>query len=96
MNEPAGSAILKLDGLATFAGVFLNEELILSSDSMFHAHEVPVTLTGEDRLAICFARAAIAIVPQAEARPLAHAHDFGSRIAGHSNDASGLYAGLVS
>ena len=54
LAEPAGSAILKLDGLATFADVFLNDELILSSDSMFHAHEVPVTLTGEDHLAICF------------------------------------------
>lgn len=53
LSEPAGSAILELDGLATFADVFLNEERILSSDSMFHAHEVPVTLTGKDQLSIC-------------------------------------------
>ncbi len=32
----------------------LNGQRILNSDSMFHAHEVPVTLTGHDQLAIRF------------------------------------------
>lgn len=54
LSEPAGEALLKLDGLGTFAEVFLNGERILISDSMFHAHEVPVTLVGHDQLAICF------------------------------------------
>lgn len=54
LSESPGDALLKLDGLATLAQVFLNDQRILNSDSMFHAHEVPVTLTGHDQLAICF------------------------------------------
>ncbi|MET0358084.1 MAG: glycoside hydrolase family 2 protein, partial [Pararhizobium sp.] len=52
-DEPPGAAVLRFEGLATFADVFLNGEKILSSHSMFTRHDVPVRLTGNDRLAIC-------------------------------------------
>jgi beta-mannosidase len=52
-GEAAGDAILRFEGLATIAEVFLNGERILVSGSMFLAHDVRVRLTGEDRLAIC-------------------------------------------
>jgi beta-mannosidase len=51
--EP-GDAILRLQGLATICHVFLNGQEILFSESMFTAHEIPVTLTGGDELALCF------------------------------------------
>ncbi len=49
-----GAAVLRFAGLATIAEVYLNDDLILTSDSMFEAHDVSVTLNGCDRLAICF------------------------------------------
>ncbi|SES31533.1 glycoside hydrolase family 2 protein [Rhizobium sp. NFR03] len=52
-DEPPGEAILGFQGLATLSDVFLNGEKILSSQSMFTSHDVPVRLTGNDRLAIC-------------------------------------------
>ncbi|MBB4575280.1 glycoside hydrolase family 2 protein [Rhizobium lentis] len=51
--EP-GEAILRFEGLATLCHVFLNGQEILFSESMFTAHEIPVTLTGGDELALCF------------------------------------------
>ncbi|MBX5129833.1 glycoside hydrolase family 2 protein [Rhizobium lentis] len=51
--EP-GDAILRFGGLATICHVFLNGQEILSSESMFTAHEIPVTLLGGDELALCF------------------------------------------
>ncbi|MFL5896888.1 MAG: glycosyl hydrolase 2 galactose-binding domain-containing protein [Solirubrobacterales bacterium] len=52
----AGEVVrLRLDGVATVAEVFLNGELILSSDSMFAAHRVDVgerLLAGRNELAI--------------------------------------------
>jgi beta-mannosidase len=51
--EP-GDAILRFDGLATLCHVFLNGQEILFSESMFTAHEIPVTLAGGDDLALCF------------------------------------------
>ncbi|MGE7370613.1 glycosyl hydrolase 2 galactose-binding domain-containing protein [Neorhizobium sp. NPDC001467] len=54
LDEPAGDALLRFAGLATIAEVYLNGALILTSESMFEAHDVPVTLHGKDRLAICF------------------------------------------
>jgi len=45
---------LIFEGLATIAEVFLDDALILSSQNMFLAHEVDVTLRGRHRLAICF------------------------------------------
>lgn len=49
-------AILRFEGLATVAHVFLNGERILCSDSMFHEHEVDVTgaLGAENDLVIRF------------------------------------------
>jgi len=41
---PAEALVLRLDGLATLADVWLNGEHLLTSDNMFHAHVVDVTL----------------------------------------------------
>ncbi|ALG75208.1 beta-mannosidase [Azospirillum thiophilum] len=49
-----GPRILRFHGLATIAEVRLDGERILTSDSMFLAHEVPVMLDGEAELAIRF------------------------------------------
>lgn len=51
--EP-GEALLRFQGLATVCHVFLNGVEILFSESMFTAHEIPVTLAGGDELALCF------------------------------------------
>ncbi|RWX74491.1 glycoside hydrolase family 2 protein [Neorhizobium lilium] len=53
-DETPGPAILRLEGLATIAEIFLDDALILSSDSMFEAHDIPVALTGSGTLSICF------------------------------------------
>ncbi|WP_448208310.1 glycoside hydrolase family 2 protein [Azospirillum sp. sgz302134] len=49
-----GPRTLRFHGLATIAEVWLDGERILASDSMFQAHEVPVTLRGEHTLHIAF------------------------------------------
>ncbi|TCU16471.1 glycosyl hydrolase 2 galactose-binding domain-containing protein [Rhizobium sullae] len=49
-----GDAILRFEGLATLCHVFLNGQEILFSESMFAAHEIPVTLVGGDDVALCF------------------------------------------
>lgn len=49
-----GPHVLRFHGLATIAEVRLDGECILTSDSMYLAHEVPVTLTGEAELSIRF------------------------------------------
>jgi beta-mannosidase len=54
LTEPAGAAVLRFEGLATVAAVFLNGELILRNESMFEAHDVEVELTGDDELLIHF------------------------------------------
>jgi beta-mannosidase len=54
VGETPGPALLRFEGLATVAEVFLGEELILSSESMFESHDVAVDLTGNDILFICF------------------------------------------
>lgn len=54
LSQPAGPAVLRLEGLATLAEVFLNGELIAHSDSMYVALDLDVELTGEDELAIRF------------------------------------------
>ena len=53
-GEDPGEAILHFDGLATITEIWWNGTLLLSSDSMFVRHALPVTLTGNDRLALCF------------------------------------------
>ncbi len=53
-DEAPGPAILRFDGLATIAEVFFNGVPVLSSQSMYEGHDVPVELTGTDELAICF------------------------------------------
>ena len=47
-----GAAVLGFDGLATLAEAWLDGESILTSDNMFRAYEVPVTLRGEHELVI--------------------------------------------
>ncbi|WP_109050656.1 glycoside hydrolase family 2 protein [Azospirillum sp. TSA6c] len=49
-----GPHVLRFHGLATIAEVRLDGECILTSDSMYLAHEVPVTLNGEAELSIRF------------------------------------------
>lgn len=53
-DEAPGDAVLHFDGLATIAEIWWNGALLLSSDSMFVRHDLPVVLTGRDRLALCF------------------------------------------
>lgn len=53
-GEAPGPARLVFEGLATIAEVFLNGEKILDSRSQFVSHDVAVTLTGADVLAIAF------------------------------------------
>ncbi|WP_411034534.1 glycoside hydrolase family 2 protein [Shinella sp. BYT-45] len=53
-GEAPGDAVLHFDGLATIAEAWWNGALALSSDSMFVRHDLPVTLTGGDRLVLCF------------------------------------------
>jgi beta-mannosidase len=54
ISEGAGRATLRFEGLATIAEIYLNGLLVSASQNMFVAHEIPVTLTGADELAICF------------------------------------------
>lgn len=49
-----GATILRFEGLATLAEVFLDDRLILRSENMFLAHDVALVLAGEHRLHICF------------------------------------------
>lgn len=51
-SAEAGAAVLGFNGLATLAEVWLDGDLILTSDNMFRSHEVPVTLRGEHELVI--------------------------------------------
>lgn len=53
VDEP-GDRILRFDGLATIAEVFLNGGKILESRNMFLGQEVPVELRTENRLVLCF------------------------------------------
>lgn len=72
LAEPPGPAVLRFEGLATVADVVLNGELILSVESMFEAHDVPVELTGADRLELRFSALADRLAakgPRARWRP---------------------------
>ncbi len=63
------AAVLELDGLDTYADVFLNGALILRSDNMFVGHKVsvkPVLRKGENRLLIRFRSAVKEALPQWE------------------------------
>jgi beta-mannosidase len=55
LSEAAGSAVLRFEGLATRAQIYVNGELIATSDSAFVAQDVPVELAGDDQLVIRFA-----------------------------------------
>ena len=52
--EGDGEALLRFDGLATIAEVFLDGVKVLASDNMFLAHEVTLALSGRHDLAIAF------------------------------------------
>lgn len=54
VEENPGKRILRLEGLATIAEVYLNDEMVLESRSMFQANDVLVDLKAKNRLAICF------------------------------------------
>ncbi|HHT9006136.1 TPA: glycosyl hydrolase 2 galactose-binding domain-containing protein, partial [Burkholderia cenocepacia] len=49
-----GPRILRFHGLATLAQAWLDDTPIHHSDSMFVAHDVPVSLDGTHRLTVCF------------------------------------------
>lgn len=49
-----GEWLLRLDGLATIADVFLDDRLVLHSENMFLSHELPVRLIGRHRLHLAF------------------------------------------
>ena len=49
-----GAFTLRFEGLATVADVYLNEAIILSSESMYETYDVEVQLSGGDGLAIHF------------------------------------------
>ncbi len=50
--EASGAVVLGFDGLATLADVWLDGQLLLSSENMFVGHEVPVELHGNHELLI--------------------------------------------
>lgn len=50
--EP-GRALLELDGVATIADVWLNDEHLLRSETMFVAHALDVDLLATNTLAVC-------------------------------------------
>ena len=54
LDEEPGDAVLRFEGLATVAEVWLNGDRIIQSQSMYLSHDVTVHLQGGDRLAICF------------------------------------------
>lgn len=53
-GEAPGPARLVFEGLATIAEIYFNGERVLDSRSQFVSHDVPVTLSGKDQLAIAF------------------------------------------
>ncbi len=56
-HQTGDSVILGLDGLATFAEVWLNNEAILHSDNMFHSHQLDIgsnVLAAGNELIIAF------------------------------------------
>ena len=52
--EGDGSALLRFDGLATIAEVYLDGVLVLASDNMFLSHEIDIVLSGRHVLHIAF------------------------------------------
>ncbi len=49
-----GPALLRFEGLATIAEVYLDGALVLRSDNMFLAHEIAIALEGEHVLHVAF------------------------------------------
>ncbi|KXG85619.1 glycoside hydrolase family 2 protein [Agrobacterium bohemicum] len=54
VSDKIGPAILRFEGLATIAEIFLNGERVAHSTSMFEALDVSFEPSGADELAICF------------------------------------------
>ncbi|MCX8999624.1 glycoside hydrolase family 2 protein [Rhizobiaceae bacterium BDR2-2] len=54
LSETPGPAILRFEGLATVAEVWLNGAKLHTSENMYEPFDLPVTLTGTDELAIAF------------------------------------------
>lgn len=52
--EGSGRRVLRFEGLATIAEVWLNGARILESDNMFLSHDVDVVLAGQNELVIAF------------------------------------------
>ncbi len=54
MFSRSGRETLRFEGLATLATVWLNGVPVLTSRSMFLAHEIEVELAGQNEIAFCF------------------------------------------
>ncbi len=52
--QSEGTTSIVFEGLATFAEVYVDGVLALTSDNMFLAHEIPVDLNGTHDLHLCF------------------------------------------
>lgn len=50
----SGTGLLRFEGLATIADVYLDDRLVLSTDSMFETHDLEIGTAGAKQLAICF------------------------------------------
>lgn len=53
-GETPGPAVLRFEGLATIAEIFVNGVLRHTSESMFEPVDLALDLSGEDELVICF------------------------------------------
>lgn len=54
LSEAPGPAVLRFEGLATLAEIWLNGEKLHTCESMYEPVDLPLTLTGADDLAIAF------------------------------------------
>lgn len=52
--EGEGIFVLRFDGLATIADIFLDDTLLMRSSDMYLSSEIEVVLSGSHRLSLCF------------------------------------------
>lgn len=63
LSGSPGPAVLEFDGLATWCDIFVNDAHVMTTENMFRRYRVPVELTGDDRLALCFRALGPRLVP---------------------------------
>ncbi len=91
-----GRRRLRLHGLATLAEVWLGAEQILTTDSMFIAHDIDIDVTADNRPVAVFPLARAGTGRAAHAGALASASGVAADLAQRAHDAARPYAGLVS